>query len=270
MDHLLASMKIIGDDKIQRTQLKHRVNLVKSFAIQKGMSVIEVGCGQGDTTVALADAVGESGRVLAIDIASPDYGAPITLGQATEAIAASALGKQVTFMLETDLLNMPEERFDVAVLSHCSWYFRDPDQLLMFLKKLRRMASRICLAEWDVNFTHLSQRSHFAATAILALYSEFVENDGNIQHVFDVLQLQQLLSEAGWHVKKTATVEAHYLQDGAWEVDYAQSIRQEFSIAPQRIQSLANSLYSLLEPIHTDSLDSVVILAECGNKEAGV
>ena len=80
MEHLIESMKIIGDDTIQHTQLKHRMSLVETFSIQKGMSVIEIGCGQGDTTVVLADAVGETGRVLAVDIASPDYGAPITLG----------------------------------------------------------------------------------------------------------------------------------------------------------------------------------------------
>ncbi|WP_224076194.1 class I SAM-dependent methyltransferase [Planococcus chinensis] len=262
MEQLLAAMKILGDDTIQRTQLKHRMNLVKAFGIQDGMSVIEVGCGQGDTTVALANGVGESGRVLAVDIAPPDYGAPITLGEATSSIAASPLGSRVEFRLETDLLDLPEGRFDVAVLSHCSWYFRDPDQLLMIFKKLRRMAKRICVAEWDVNFTQLSQRSHFTAAAILALYSEFVENDGNIQHLFDSHQLQHLLEEAGWNVAETATVAASYLQDGSWEADYARSVQQAFSTAPPRIRSLAGSFYSLLEKENIASLDSVVILAE--------
>lgn len=64
-------------------QLQHRLELVAAFGIQKGMRVLEIGCGQGDTTVAIADAVGESGSVVAIDIASLDYGAPLTLGQAT-------------------------------------------------------------------------------------------------------------------------------------------------------------------------------------------
>lgn len=262
MDHLLAAMKILGDDTIQRTQLKHRINLVEAFGIQDGMSVIEVGCGQGDTTVALADRVGESGRVLAIDIAPPDYGAPITLGEATSSIAASPLGSRVEFQLETDLLDLPDGRFDVAVLSHCSWYFRDPEQLLLILKKLRRMATRICIAEWDVNYTQLSQRSHFAAVAILALYSEFVENEGNIQHLFDSQQLQNLLEEAGWNVAETATVAASYLQDGAWEADYAWSVQQEFSKAPERIRSLVGSFYSLLKKEDIASLDSIVILAE--------
>ncbi|MFD1032356.1 class I SAM-dependent methyltransferase [Metaplanococcus flavidus] len=262
MDHLLESMKIIGEDTIQRTQLKHRLSLVKAFQLEPGMRILEVGCGQGDTTVALADAVGENGHVLAVDIADPSYGAPITLGEATETIAASPLGKRVTFKLETDLLDLQEEKFDVAILSHCSWYFRNPEELLSYLKKLRGMAQRICIAEWDFNFTRMGQRQHFAATAILALYSEFVDNTGNIQHVYDSLQLKSMLEEAGWRVKRTAVVDAGYLQDGAWEVDYAESVRPEFTSTPPRIQSLANSLYALLDGDEVESLDSVVLVAE--------
>lgn len=262
MEQLLESMKIIGDGTIQRTQLKHRLSLVESFSIQKGMSVIEIGCGQGDTTVVLADAVGESGRVLAIDIAAADYGAPITLGEATAAIAASRFGSRIEFMLETDLLELPETRFDAAVLSHSSWYFRNPDQLLAYLTKLRGMADRLYLAEWNIDFSRLSQRSHFAATAILALYSEFVENEGNIQCVFDLAQFQSLLEKAGWTIQKTETVDAYYLQDGSWETAYAKSIQQEFAQTPPRVQTLVNSLYSLLEMEEAASLDSLVICAE--------
>lgn len=262
MDHLLASMKIIGNDHIQRSQLKHRRSLVEAFGLEEGMRILEIGCGQGDTTVVLADAVGESGFVLAVDIADPDYGAPITLGEAADTIAASALGSRIEFRLQTDLLDLPEENFDVAILSHSSWYFRDPEQLLAYFEKMRRMAKRICIAEWDLNFTSLEQRHHFAATAILALYSEFIDNEGNIQHVFDSLQLQDLLEKAGWAVQQTAVVDAGFLQDGAWEVDHAQSIREEFLKTPPRIQSLAASFYALLEAEAVESLDSLVILAE--------
>lgn len=262
LDNLLEHMKIIGDDTIQRTQLKHRLSLVEAFGLKPGMRILEVGCGQGDTTVALADAVGEKGHVLAVDIADSEYGAPITLGEATAKIAESLLGSRIDFKLETDLLGLPDERFDVAILSHSSWYFRDPEQLLVYLKKLRHMAGRICIAEWDFNYSRMTQRPHFAAATILALYSEYIDNQGNIQHVFDSFQLKALLEEAGWTVQQTAIVDAGYLQDGAWEVASALSVREEFIAAPPRIQSLAGSLYALLESETVESLDSIVIVAQ--------
>lgn len=56
------------------SQLAHRQELIAYWDIQPGSRVLEIGCGQGDTTVALADAVGENGKVVAIDPGSPDYG----------------------------------------------------------------------------------------------------------------------------------------------------------------------------------------------------
>ncbi|MFY0226860.1 methyltransferase domain-containing protein, partial [Bacillus cytotoxicus] len=66
----LSTYKLFEGDEIQQVQLQHRLDLVKEFGIKKGMSILEIGCGQGDTTVALADAVGEDGKVVGIDIAS--------------------------------------------------------------------------------------------------------------------------------------------------------------------------------------------------------
>jgi hypothetical protein len=54
--------------------MTERVQLARSWGIQPGESVLEVGCGQGDATIALAVAVGAEGRVVALDPASLDYG----------------------------------------------------------------------------------------------------------------------------------------------------------------------------------------------------
>ena len=55
-------------------QTKHRVEILTRFNIPSGARVLEVGCGQGDFTVVLAAAVGETGHVTAVDPASLDYG----------------------------------------------------------------------------------------------------------------------------------------------------------------------------------------------------
>ena len=270
MEHLLACMKIAGDDTVQRTQLRHRQELVKAFQIEPGMRVLEIGCGQGDTTVVLADRVGEQGHVHAIDIAEADYGAPFTLGEATETILKSKLGSRITFQLETDVMDLTfDEPYDVAVLSHCSWYFRSPAQLTDYLQKLRTAAKRICLAEWDAAYIKDSQRAHFYSAAILALYSEYVENDGNIQHMFAPSQLTQMLKDTGWQLSSKQTIDASYLQDGSWETDYALSIREKFSGAPERIQTLVSTFYYLLDTVKedkTESLNSFVLTAVSGKE----
>ena len=260
----LSTHKLFEEDEIQQVQLQHRLDLVKEFGIKRGMNILEIGCGQGDTTVALADAVGEDGKVIGIDIASRNYGSPLTLGQATDLIKKTALGDRITFKFEMDFETFDSnEVFDIAVLSHSSWYFKRPEDLFRYFKKLRKMAKRICFAEWDIDFRHITQRAHFCAASILALYSTFVNNDGNIQNLYHKVQIQELLEKANFHIEKQCTVNAMYLQDAKWEISYANSIRKEFTKSPLTIQSMVNGYYELMNTSNDkeQSLNSFIICA---------
>lgn len=55
-------------------QMDHRLALVAFWGIAPGSRVLEIGCGQGDCTIVLADAVGDEGHVDAVDPGVPDYG----------------------------------------------------------------------------------------------------------------------------------------------------------------------------------------------------
>lgn len=62
---------------IQHSQTLHRLVLLQHWDIAPGSKVLELGCGQGDCTTVLAYAVGEQGRVVAVDPAELDYGASL-------------------------------------------------------------------------------------------------------------------------------------------------------------------------------------------------
>lgn len=66
--------------QIQLQSTEHRTFIVEKWDIKPGSKILEIGCGQGDCTVVLATAVGESGHVVAIDPGDPDYGACLFLG----------------------------------------------------------------------------------------------------------------------------------------------------------------------------------------------
>src|SRR5699024_7784988 len=139
-----------------------------------------------------------------------------------------------------------------------------PDDLFHYFKKLRKVAKRICFAEWDIDFKHISQRAHFCAASILAIYSGFVNNDGNIQNLFHKVQIQELLEEANFHIEKRCIVNAMYLQDVRWEKSYANSIRDEFTQSPISIQTMVKGYYELMNSSNDNecSLNSFVICAK--------
>lgn len=56
---------------IQHSQTVHRLVLLQHWKIPRGSKVLELGCGQGDCTTALASAVGDGG--IAVDPADLDY-----------------------------------------------------------------------------------------------------------------------------------------------------------------------------------------------------
>jgi predicted methyltransferase len=60
--------------EIQCSQTAHRLKLIEKWKIRPGSRLLELGCGQGDCTTALASAVGDQGTVVALDPASLDYG----------------------------------------------------------------------------------------------------------------------------------------------------------------------------------------------------
>lgn len=60
---------------IQRSQTSHRLLLLQHWNIPTGSNIVEIGCGQGDCTTVLAHAVGEEGKVVAVDPAELNYGA---------------------------------------------------------------------------------------------------------------------------------------------------------------------------------------------------
>lgn len=64
----------ISDGGSSKPQIQARVDLFKTWDIPSGSKILEIGCGQGDCTLAMAYLVGEQGHITGIDPAPLDYG----------------------------------------------------------------------------------------------------------------------------------------------------------------------------------------------------
>lgn len=108
-----------------------------------GERALDVGCGTGRLAIALADLVGESGSVLALDIS------PAMLRQAAREVARTALAKRIR-LLQGDARALPcaDQSFDLAAAGLVLELLcpADLDRALGELRRAVRPGGRIVLA----------------------------------------------------------------------------------------------------------------------------
>ncbi|THU98612.1 S-adenosyl-L-methionine-dependent methyltransferase [Dendrothele bispora CBS 962.96] len=214
---------------VQLQSTEHRFAILSQFDILEGSRVLELGCGQGDCTAVLAEIVGPSGHVTAIDPGAPDYGAPFTLQQAQSHLSSGALGGRITWRraMPTEFLQSDEGEYDVAVLVLCTWYFMSPRVLTETLSALVTRVKRVCIAEWDLSDgkapTHV-----LAVLTQAALESRKSGSISNVRTLFTASTIRTLAAAAGLRLEKDSVLTtASNVSDGSWEVQAV--IRDSFA-----------------------------------------
>jgi SAM-dependent methyltransferase len=239
----------------QLAQTTFRMSLVSGWGIRPGASVLEIGCGQGDMTAALADAVGRQGRVVAVDIADPSYGTPITIGQSAEVLRSSVLGERLDIRLGFDVLDaanqFPDNAFDYLVFSHSSWYFTSLDQLHHSLRVIRPWAPSLCFAEWDLRPDDTDQLPHLLAVLVQGqLNANSLASSGNVRTPFSRETLERVLDSTGWQVDQRHRVPTTGLQDADWEITASLELPDSTLVElPERSRDLLVSQLDVLRSI---------------------
>lgn len=215
--------------KTSEVQLRHRMTLVQMWAPKPGDHVLDVGCGHGETTVALAEAVGDHGQILAVDTAGPHDGGATTIHEAHACINSSELGSRIQFRLSTDLLapdiDFPAQSFDLVVFSHSSWYMSSPRVLERLFARIRPWAKRLGFAEWDLRPQNMSQLPHMLAallqTHILSVWPESPPVD--VCSLILPQQARLIAERAGWKIAWERNINTStQLEDGmTWRIFYA-------------------------------------------------
>ncbi|MBM6617852.1 class I SAM-dependent methyltransferase [Bacillus suaedaesalsae] len=234
---------------IQRVQTEHRMKLVNFWGIHDGSKVLEIGCGQGDTTAVLAYYVGEKGFVQGIDIGSPTYGSPISVGDSANFLMNSALGKQIKMDYEVDILlpeiDFPEKFFDYVVFSHSSWYLGSSNELRKMLSKVRKWGNQLCFAEWNANIQTIEQYPHLLSILIQAQYETFKQSsESNVRTLFIPNDLKSIAEEVGWSVLKEETIHSPKLQDAQWEID---KVLSDIDVELKEVENIPKKLVGLIQ-----------------------
>ncbi len=250
---LMATYAIGPREQLEQTA--YRMQLAYHWSIEPGSKVLDIGCGQGDTTAVLAELVGEQGSVLGVDPAHPDYGAPISIGQSAQHLVDGPYGPLINFRLNFSDWSTIDSQFDCAVLSHCSWYFDSFEQLLYTLKQARSRSAKLCFAEWSLKPLHANQIPHYCAITAQSLISKLKPDlQLNIQNPFSESDILHALSTSGWKVESRYFVEQPIVDDGHWEVQelFRLAERADLTI-PYEVQAWLREQANILKGFSTTS-----------------
>jgi SAM-dependent methyltransferase len=234
-EQLLASY-LHNDSAISKSisiaQFKHRRELIENWSIPTGSNILEIGCGQGECSLVLADTIGPQGTVTAIDTASPSYGTPCTLGQSQDYIKNSQLGKRITFQqIDTaNLLKSPTRpQLDGAVLCHSLWYFSSKESIRSLFEAIAASKTqRLYIAEYAFQVSLPAQKPHLLAAQTQKRLSELQtpqpylrDHERNIRSAVSPQEVTELACGEGWIVKRQGTITPiAETKDGYWESLY--------------------------------------------------
>ena len=116
--------------------------LLARSEVAAGESVLEIGCGTGAATAPFAEAVGERGRVVGIDISEP------MLAGARERISQSGLRNITLLQADAQVQAFEPNRFDLIASRFGVMFFADPAAAFRNLLGAARPGGRLCFACW--------------------------------------------------------------------------------------------------------------------------
>ena len=114
--------------------------LIDRAGVEAGERIVDVGCGCGATTIALARKVGSSGHVLGIDISGP---------MLTRARQLAPSGLSVDFALaDATVYPFASENFDLLASRFGVMFFADPALSFANMRRALRPSGRLAFACW--------------------------------------------------------------------------------------------------------------------------
>jgi ubiquinone/menaquinone biosynthesis C-methylase UbiE len=106
-----------------------RLDVLKEVGIKQGFHVLDYGCGPGGYIIPLAELVGESGKVYALDIH------PLAIHK-VQAIASKKQLTNVKTILSDCQTGLPDNSLDVVLLYDAFHHLSDPEVVLNELHRV--------------------------------------------------------------------------------------------------------------------------------------
>jgi SAM-dependent methyltransferase len=131
----------ITHETVQDMLLSEASGAIVARAVpQPGQRVLDIGCGTGALSRAIADRVGAGGHVLSVDISEP------LLARATE--HAEGRPEIAMYLGDAQTADWPESGFDMAVSRFGVMFFADPPAAFANIARALRPGGRMVFGAW--------------------------------------------------------------------------------------------------------------------------
>ena len=119
--------------------------LMEMAGLQKGQRVLDLGTGTGQVALAAARLVGDSGKVIGLDIA------PGLIKKAKEQAEISGLSWVEFVQGDAEQLHFADESFDIVLCHFGLMHFPDRDKALTGMQRVLKKGGRVVLSVWSTS-----------------------------------------------------------------------------------------------------------------------
>jgi SAM-dependent methyltransferase len=117
--------------------------MLDAVALQPGERVLDVGCGNGATTIAAAQRVGEAGTVVGVDLSAP------MLGLARRRAGEAGYGNVEFLEADAQVQAFEDGAFDAVVSRFGAMFFEDPQAAFANMCRALRPGGRLAMVCWQ-------------------------------------------------------------------------------------------------------------------------
>jgi SAM-dependent methyltransferase len=198
---------IRGQEAMDRTLEPLGARAQEALSLRGGECVLDVGCGCGGTTLALARAVGRHGRVTGLDLSH------VMLDHARQRATREGLDDRIEWLEHDAQTAHLEHATQDAVFSRFGvMFFDDPVHAFANLGSATRPGGRLAFVCWR-EFERNPWQSEIlrAVAGLLALSAPGREGEPGPFSMADPARTKRILGEAGWHGAECEAIERKLL-----------------------------------------------------------
>jgi len=133
---------VANQERLDQQIRPHGELALAALAATAGERVLDIGCGCGDTSLALAECVGPSGAVLGVDLSEP------MLARARERAAAAGRAQLEFLAADVQAAQLGDARFDAAFSRFGVMFFATPEHAFANVQRALRPGGRLAFVCW--------------------------------------------------------------------------------------------------------------------------